>query len=315
VYAHRRVAPWRSRERGAIERDACAQWVPAIALHLLTRSRRRTSACIHLHRMSEVRPSPSPASSNALARKRDAGLLWLLAKHPATAGMLAGIQLFPTAKKATRRLKRLMQKGLVRRLGTVSLGVGRPEHVYARGRWKTDNLLHEVQLSRVCFKIHAEEVRRGTAEVDSYLRPDAELLIAGERYFLEMDCGTMSTPDIVQTRFVKYRNAPEFVLWVCPSVADMEARQRRAEIIRSTALFTTLDLALRDPHAPIWVDFTGDRAALPRNRYAGKSPGELPGVNGGVKAGTFSPSASGSPTEYPESGCGPRREEVSKIAE
>ncbi len=55
-----------------------------------------------------------------------------------------------------------------------------PEHVYGRGRWKTDNLLHEVELTRLCLKIDADEVRRGLGEVDPLIRPDAELLIRSE---------------------------------------------------------------------------------------------------------------------------------------
>src|SRR5579885_3637326 len=126
----------------------------------------------------DVAPSSSQRpSNNALARQRDATLLWLLERHPSTAAMLAEITLFPTAKKATRRLARLMQRGILRRLGCVSLKDGRPEHVYCRGRGKGDNVFHEVQLTRVCLKLQAEEVRRGLKEVDSFLRPDAEVFI------------------------------------------------------------------------------------------------------------------------------------------
>jgi predicted transcriptional regulator len=246
--------------------------------------------------------TPPQASSNEVARKRDALLLWLLLRHPATAGMLAGISLFPTRKKASRRLNRLEERGLVRCLGTVSLKDGRPEHVYARGRWKADNLRHEVQLTRVCLKIHADEVRRGAGEVDRELRPDAELLIAGERYFLELDCGTMSTADIVRTRFAKYQAAEDLVLWVCLSERQMEGRRRHAGAIRDKALFTTLDQALADPHAPIWVDFDGERAALPRSRGVGTSPGEIPGDKGGENPGTLSPPGCGGATAPAQEG-------------
>jgi hypothetical protein len=43
----------------------------------------------------------------------------------------------------------------------------------------------------------------------------------------------------------------------------MEELRRLSALIRETALFTTLDQALRNPHAPIWMDFNGDIAALP----------------------------------------------------
>src|SRR5205814_954028 len=145
--------------------------------------------------------------------------------------------LFPNRKKARKRLRRLVERKRLRMVGTVSLKGGRPEQVYGRGRWNGTNLLHEVQLTRVCLKIDAEEVRRGPGEVDSYLRPDAELVIASERYFLELDCGTMSYPDVVRKRFARYRTSPHLVLWVCPSVRRRDGLRVHASVIRSTALF------------------------------------------------------------------------------
>jgi hypothetical protein len=136
--------------------------------------------------------------------------------------------------------------------------------VYGRGRWKTDNLLHEVQLTRLCLKIAADEIRRGAGDVDSDLRPDAEAWIAGQRYLLEMDCGTMSYPEIVRKRFAKYRLCRDFVLWVCPTESRRDGLRRQATLLQGTALFTTLDSALADPHASIWMDVEGETAALPR---------------------------------------------------
>jgi hypothetical protein len=144
---------------------------------------------------------------------------------------------------------------------------GRPEHVYCRNQWvKVDNVLHELQISRLCFKTDADEIRRGPAEVDAAIRPDAELLINGQRYFLEFDRGTMSYKAVIETRFSQYRACPDFVLWVCATEARMEELRRQAESLRGTALFTTLNLALRNPHAAIWTDFDGERAALPRSQ-------------------------------------------------
>jgi hypothetical protein len=223
--------------------------------------------------------TPSPRDSSAYARTRDARVLWFLDHHPATAGMLVGIGLFPNRKKASQRLHRLTQRHRLRVLGTVSLKGGRPEHVYARGRWKTDTLYHEVQLTRVCLKLHAGEIRRGAGEVDPELRPDAEAVIAGTRYFLEMDCGTMTYADVVAKRFTRYRTTDDVVLWICSSEKRRDGLRRHAEMIRGTALFTTLDEALDNPHAAIWLDFDGATAALPRNRVAR----EIPGDQGGEK--------------------------------
>jgi len=210
-------------------------------------------------------------NSNAFARLREAQILWLLERHPVTADMLVSIRLFASKARASKRLKRLVEKKQLRLAGTVSFKDGRPEHVYCRCRWvKADNLLHEVQISQVCFKTHADEVRRGPEEVDRALLPDAELVIGGRRCLLELDLGTMSYEAVVTTRFAKYRACPDLVLWVCATPARMEGLRSRAADIRPTALFTTLDLALRDPHAAIWKDFDGETAALPRGGKGGR---------------------------------------------
>jgi hypothetical protein len=205
-----------------------------------------------------------PGDSASFARDRDERLLWFLSHHPATAAILVAISLFPSRKKASKRLRRLVERGRIRLLGTVSLTDGRPQHVYARGRWKADNLYHEVQLTRLCLKVYADEIRRGPGQVDAFLRPDAEAMIAGRRYFLEMDCGTMGYAEVVRKRFERYRTSDDFVLWVCPSRSRMDGLRRHAAMLRGTALFTTLDDALADPHAPVWIDVDGIAASLPR---------------------------------------------------
>jgi hypothetical protein len=183
--------------------------------------------------------------------------------------MLVSIGLFPNRKKTIKRLRRLAERHKLRLLGTISLKSGRPEHVYGRGHWNTTNLHHEVQLTRVCLRIDAEEIRRGPGEVDATLRPDAELLIGGRWFFLEMDCGTMGYADVVRKRFTRYRAYDDLVLWVCPTVIRREGLRRDAIPIRSIALFTTLDEVLADPHGQIWIDCDGTRAALPRSTKAG----------------------------------------------
>ncbi|MFL5328571.1 MAG: hypothetical protein ACJ8C4_06620 [Gemmataceae bacterium] len=204
-------------------------------------------------------------TSNQFARARDARLAWLLSRHPATAGMLAAMGLFTTRKKASKRLARLARRGAIRLLGTVSLKDGRPEHVYGRGRWKTDNLLHEVLLTQVCRRIDAEEVRRGPGDTDSDLRADAELWINGRRYFLELDRGTMGYEEVIRKRFSRYATSTDFVLWVCPNDSRMEGLRRRGSLLRRTALFTTFGQLLADPHGRIWRDADGATAALPRS--------------------------------------------------
>src|SRR4051812_31805966 len=120
-------------------------------------------------------PPDRRQSSNAVGRARDAQVLWLLRSHPATAGMLVEVGLFPGKRRALRRLSRLRERGQVRCVGVVSLKDGRPEQVYGAGRWmaKADTLFHEVQITRVLLKTHADEVRRGPGQVDREILPDA----------------------------------------------------------------------------------------------------------------------------------------------
>jgi hypothetical protein len=179
--------------------------------------------------------------------------------------MLVSIGWFPTKNKALRRLRRLVARGRVRLVGTVCRKVGRPEHVYCRYRPKADALLHEVELTELCLRIHAGKIVRGPHAVDPRLRPDAEVWINGRRYLLESDRGEMRYPQL-QKRFRVYAGTRDIVLWVCSTPQRRDGLRERAECIRQAALFTTFAEALAAPHGEIWRDYAGDTAALPRER-------------------------------------------------
>lgn len=208
-------------------------------------------------------PSADRRRSLAFARRRDARVRWLLETHPVTAAMLVGIGWFPSKKKALKRLRRLVSRQQIRLVGTVTRKSGRPEHVYCRWRPKPDALLHEIELTELCFRLDVGKILRGPHATDEGLRPDAEIRIRGQLYYLELDRGTMRYAQIVR-RFQKYEGCRQLVLWVCSSEERLEGMRRRAEKLRSVALFTTLAKALASPHAEIWIDFQGKRAALPR---------------------------------------------------
>lgn len=228
--------------------------------------------------------------SNAFARKRDSWILRLLDMHPATAAMLVRIGWFPNKKKALKRLRRLVSRKRIRLVGTVCRKSGRPEHVYCRYRPKADHLLHEVEITELCLRLSAGKVVRGPLATDDRIRPDAEVWINGQCFYLELDRGTMSYAQIEQ-RFRIYEDCPHWSLWVCSSVERSEGFQQRAGKLRHTALFTTMSEALSTPHGKVWRDFTGERAALPREgeKKVGNNRGEKPGEKGGGKGGPFSP--------------------------
>jgi hypothetical protein len=205
----------------------------------------------------------TPRQSLAYARARDERIMWLLAMHPVTAGMLVVLGWFSTRAKALKRLRRLVAKGRVRFVGTVCRAPGRPEHVYCRWQPKADNLLHEIELTDLCFRLDAGRILRGPHVTDARIRPDAEVWINGHLYYLEHDRGTMAYAQVAG-RFRLYEGFPHFVLWVCSTEERRDGLRVRAEALRHCALFTTFREASRSPHDSIWLDFGGQRAALPR---------------------------------------------------
>lgn len=203
-------------------------------------------------------------SSNAFAKARDTQIRWLLESHPVTAAMLVQIGWFPSKKKALKRLHRLVQRKQIRIVGTLCRATGRPEHVFCRGRWvKPDQLLHEVELTQLCFKLFGGSILRGPQVTDRNILPDAQLWINGYCYYLELDRGTMDYTQLSE-RFIKYEHCPHLVLWVCSSPARLDGMRQRAERLRHNALFTTMVEAIVSPHDPIWIDYEGQRVALPR---------------------------------------------------
>jgi len=183
--------------------------------------------------------------------------------HPVTAAMLVSLSWFPSKNKALKRLRRLVGRRRIRLVGTVCHKIGRPEHVYCRWRPKPDQLLHEIELTDLCFRIDAEKILRGPHATDEQVRPDAEVWINGRLYYLELDRGTMGYAQI-ERRFRKYEDCSHLSLWVCATEERMEGLRRRAEKVRHTALFTMFAEALASPHGQIWRDYNGDTAALPR---------------------------------------------------
>ena len=201
--------------------------------------------------------------STALGRERDARICWLLSMHPVTAAMLVRLGWFPTRKKARKRLLRLAERRRIRLVGTVCRKVGRPEHVYCRYQPAVSQLLHEVQLTELCLRIDAGTILRGPEATDERVRPDAEMRINGQLYYLELDRATMGYRQI-ESRFRLYEQCPHLSLWVCSTQQRREGLRTRAGRLYATALFTTFAEAMASPHGEIWWDFAGGKAALPR---------------------------------------------------
>lgn len=219
----------------------------------------------------------TPRLSAVFGRARDARLEWLLDMHPVTAEMLVGIGWFPNKAKALRRLKQLVTRERVRLIGMVSRKGGRPENVYCRWRPKVDNLLHEVELTELCLRLDASKILRGPKCTDPAIRPDAELLINGQIYYLELDRGTMGHTQMTR-RFREYAGFPHFVLWVCATAERRDFLRARAELLRHVGLFTTFAEAISSPHGRIWLDCRDGYAELPRQTPEGGGENYSAGV-------------------------------------
>jgi hypothetical protein len=240
-------------------------------------------------------PSPlSPSSHLAFAARRDDNVCWLLAKHPATAGILVQMRLFPSRKKACKRLARLLAENSITRVGTVCRRGKRPEYVYCGWHPSSNQLIHEVELTELCLRLHAGEILRGPSVQSSTIRPDAEVWIRGQLYYLELDRGTMSSTQIAR-RCRLYEGCRDFVLWVCPTVQRMAVLRRGAERLRATALFTTYGEALASPHGPIWTDYRGEKAALPREGDSGITGTHAPASDPPRPDGASSPAEAQGP--------------------
>jgi hypothetical protein len=213
--------------------------------------------------MTRLPATGTSRSGIEIGRTRDARICWLLEMHPVTSSMLVSLGWFTRASKARKRLRRLVARKRVRLIGTVCRRSGRPEHVFCRWTPKADQLLHEVELTELCFRLDAGTILRGPHVTDKYVRPDAEVWINGQLYYLELDRGTMSYAQIAR-RYLRYKDSRHLVLWVCSSQERRDGLRRRAVSIRHIALFSTLPECLVSPHNEIWTDHFGNCATLPR---------------------------------------------------
>ena len=75
-----------------------------------------------------------------------------------TPWMFVLLKLFPTLRKAQRRLKKLCDKKRIRFVAWVQLPGRRPEKCYACYTLKSDNAQHETELSFVLLMIEADEI-------------------------------------------------------------------------------------------------------------------------------------------------------------
>ena len=194
--------------------------------------------------------------------------------HPVTAAMLVGLGLFPTKNKALKTAQPARALQRIRLVGTVCQKAGRPENVYARWTPKVDHLLHEVQLTQMCFRLDAEKILRGPHVTDAEILPDAEVWINGEEYYLEWDRGSMSYGQIVARSLLEVRELPG------PDALGLPPRRSAARVCAFAPSEFAPSPSSRlppkgsaSPHREIRVYYHGEKATLPRQKEGEENRG------------------------------------------
>ena len=202
-------------------------------------------------------------------RGRDDRIVEQSRRHPSTnkelRHLVTSCQTEAAAEAVTaRRTRRLTKRGRIRLLGYVMrCEVGRPLAVYGWHPVKQENLLHEVELTRAWLAITRN--RQHTAlrldSVDQYRKPDMELWMEGDHYYVELDRGTVSHRAQAK-RWELYRTVDDRhheLLVITTSEARMDELIKHADAVRHIARFTVLETLLETPKENVWIDCSGAR--------------------------------------------------------
>jgi hypothetical protein len=194
-------------------------------------------------------------------QERDAAVIGRAGRHVCTTRHF--LEFFPSKTTAYRRTETLRNQGRLRLVGNIVVNdSGRPERVFCNAyKPKYDQLRHELLLTDFLLKYPEADVLRGWA-VNRRLRPDAEMTLDDYFYYVELDTGEQSYAQI-RRRQARYSGVEDFLLYVTSTEKRRDGlRNHTHEAVRSIALFTTLDAALRDPRGEIWIDCQGERTAI-----------------------------------------------------
>lgn len=138
---------------------------------------------------------------------------------------------------------------------------GRPQTVIANTwRPKPDQFRHDILLTDFLLCYPDAEIVRGPA-VDKHIRADAEMIMNGHMFFVELDTGSEPYSK-VERRQNSYRAVTDFLLYVTLSERRMQGLVKHSERVKNIAMFTTLDAVLRAPNGQIWTDGFGIRGSI-----------------------------------------------------
>ncbi len=185
----------------------------------------------------------------------------LLEQHPATAEILVRLGIFPNLDRASRRLRRMYDRGDLAYMQSVEVTRGVRRLLFAKVM--ISNPLHELQLTEYFLNVKADEIRR-LHNVDRRFNADGEQVINGKISYVELDRGTEGYAQ-VERQMKNYQDAHADVLWIAPTITRMNGLMKRTKC--PTFWFTTYEQSLT-PHDHVWVNVHGEVSAVPIARGA-----------------------------------------------
>ena len=167
---------------------------------------------------------------------------------------------FPSRATAYRTIARLRKERRLRCVGHVVMcAAGRPETVFCN-TWKPSKLRHELLLTDFLLCYPKATIVRGW-RVDKRIRADAEMMLDGRKFFVELDTGEQSYRQ-VRDRQLSYAGVQDFLLYVTLSERRLQGLLGQADAVKGIALFSTLRRVQVDPAGEVWTDCYGGRAAI-----------------------------------------------------
>ena len=188
--------------------------------------------------------------------------------HPLTIEQIKQLAGFTTRNQAAVWTAQMRKQDRLTYVGSLKNGIGRPLDVLCNG-WqpKLDNLRHEIKGTAFCIAYYFALLAFGITPLFrrgyyvGEFRPDIEMVIGDTTYLIEIDCGTMTKPQ-VKRRWQKYKKCEDTILIVAVSnpLRAIDSNERIQELIRwspdlyEKAVFTTLEHLVSDPLGAVYWD-------------------------------------------------------------
>ena len=149
-----------------------------------------------------------------------------------------------------------MKHKKTRHLGTIQHGNGRPLDVY--GWHRTPNRQHEVKITDIANRYGGDWVRYDTGPE----KADWVMVVNGQRYFGEMDTGSISVKTVQKRLLKAYAKCEDLVLFVTSSRKRLDAIRNGLQDLAHIVLYAVFSDVLETPHGDIWTDYYGELTSI-----------------------------------------------------